>query len=117
MNDENLIPFNQRTASEQRDIARAGGIASGEARRERARVLKWLNDKGESGTQSDDIILNMIKAAKSLSAKDRVKAAEFVYRLAGEYTEKHEVETNITPADFAESVIENERTQRAKRSL
>lgn len=117
MNNENLIPLSQRTKSERRKIARDGGIASGEARREKARALKWLNEAGENGTQSDDIILNMIKAAKSLNAKDRVKAAEFVYRLAGEYSEKHEVETNITPADFAESVIENERTQRAERSL
>lgn len=116
MNDENLRPI-QLSHEEATRYGRDGGIASGEARREKARALKWLNESGENGTQSDDIILNMIKAAKSLNAKDRVKAAEFVYRLAGEYSEKHEVETNITPADFAESVIENERTQRAERSL
>lgn len=35
MNDENIRPygFDQRTASEQREIARNGGIASGESRR------------------------------------------------------------------------------------
>ena len=32
MNDQNLIPFNQRTESEQRAITRKGGIASGKAR-------------------------------------------------------------------------------------
>lgn len=34
-NDENLIPFNERTESEHREIAKAGGLASGEARRKR----------------------------------------------------------------------------------
>ena len=34
MNEKNLIPFNQRTESEQREIARQGGIKSGEVRRE-----------------------------------------------------------------------------------
>jgi len=34
-NDENLIPFGERTESEHRAIATAGGIASGEARRKR----------------------------------------------------------------------------------
>lgn len=39
MNESNLIPFNERTEKEQREIARKGGIASGEARR-RKRDLK-----------------------------------------------------------------------------
>lgn len=34
-NEENLIPFGERTESEHREIAVAGGIASGEARRKR----------------------------------------------------------------------------------
>ena len=34
-NDENLIPFGERTESEQRAIQSAGGKASGEARRKR----------------------------------------------------------------------------------
>ena len=33
MNDENLKPQNKRTKSEQREIARKGGIASGKSRR------------------------------------------------------------------------------------
>lgn len=34
MNEKNLIPFNERTADEQREIARQGGIKSGQVRRE-----------------------------------------------------------------------------------
>lgn len=37
-NEENLIPFNKRTESEQRAIQSAGGKASGEARRERKKM-------------------------------------------------------------------------------
>jgi hypothetical protein len=43
-NEKNLIPFDERTESEQREIARLGGIASGIARREKKTVQKILND-------------------------------------------------------------------------
>ena len=42
-NNENLIPFNKRTVSEQRKIQSAGGKASGEARRRKADFRKTLN--------------------------------------------------------------------------
>ncbi len=42
-NEKNLIPFNERTESEQREIAQAGGIASGAARRRR-RSMKEAAD-------------------------------------------------------------------------
>ena len=42
-NEENLIPFNERTESEQRQIAQKGGIASGAARR-RKRSMKEAAD-------------------------------------------------------------------------
>ena len=41
-NEQNLIPLNQRTKEEQREIQVAGGIASGEARREKATMRKTL---------------------------------------------------------------------------
>ena len=34
-NEENLKPFNNRTESEQREIAQKGGIASGQSRRQK----------------------------------------------------------------------------------
>lgn len=42
-NEKNLIPFNKRTESEQREIAQQGGIASGKARR-RKRSMKEAAD-------------------------------------------------------------------------
>lgn len=44
MNDQNLIPQSQRTKSERREIARQGGVASGEARRIKSRGRKLLLD-------------------------------------------------------------------------
>jgi len=41
-NEDNLIPFTERTENEQREIARQGGIASGKARREKATMLSTL---------------------------------------------------------------------------
>lgn len=41
-NEENLIPFNERTEKEQREIQRKGGIASGKTRRKKANMKKTL---------------------------------------------------------------------------
>lgn len=42
MNEQNLIPMNERSQSEARELGRKGGIASGEARRERAKFRELL---------------------------------------------------------------------------
>lgn len=42
MNDTNLVPMNQRTESEQREIGKRGGLASGEARREKKRLKEAI---------------------------------------------------------------------------
>ena len=44
MSNENLIPLNERTKDEQREIQRKGGIASGKARREKADLKKKVNE-------------------------------------------------------------------------
>ena len=41
-NNENLIPFNERTEEEVRAIAKKGGINSGKARKEKAALKKTL---------------------------------------------------------------------------
>jgi len=43
MSNENLIPFNERTEEEQRELARMGGIASGEARRRKRDIKDTLD--------------------------------------------------------------------------
>jgi len=42
INKENLIPMNERTKDEVREIATMGGIASGKARKEKATMKKTL---------------------------------------------------------------------------
>ena len=41
-NEENLIPFNERSVSETRELGRKGGIASGKTRRKKANMKKTL---------------------------------------------------------------------------
>lgn len=56
-NEKNLIPFNARTESEQREIAQAGGIASGAARRRR-RSMKEAADYYLSLPETDRRTVN-----------------------------------------------------------
>ena len=44
MNEKNLIPNNERSPSEVRENGRKGGIASGQARREKKTIQKILSD-------------------------------------------------------------------------
>jgi hypothetical protein len=67
MSEKDLIPFNERTESEQKEIARKGGIASGVARREKkllsqmyADVLADLENLPE-GQKLKDIVQDIIK--------------------------------------------------------
>ena len=55
MNENNLIPFNKRTESEQREIAAEGGKKSGEARRKKRDMKKTMEMLLElsPGTQED----------------------------------------------------------------
>lgn len=111
MNEENIIPhqFNsQQSREEAAKNGRAGGIASGEARRQAALFRKFLSmpasdtedaELGEGATQADEIVLNMIRAAKSKSGKDRVKAAELVYKMIGELSERLNITTGIDEAE------------------
>ena len=81
----NLIPFNERTKEEQREIATMGGYASGRVRQEKKRLRELLeialeleDDKGEKN--SEVIISSLIKEAK----KGNVKAFETIRDTIGE---------------------------------
>lgn len=56
-NEKNLIPFNERTESEQREIAQKGGIASGAARR-RKRSMRQAADYYLSLPETDRRTVN-----------------------------------------------------------
>ena len=93
---ENLIPFNERTEEEQREIARQGGIASGKARQEKATFKKTLemlldekNNKGK--TYRELSTLGLIKGAVDGKAEN-FKA---ILALMGEMEEKQQETPSI----------------------
>ena len=54
-NEENLIPMNERTKEEQREIARQGGIASGKVRKQQADLKKRLKEIANMALRAGDI--------------------------------------------------------------
>lgn len=65
----NLIPFTERTEEEQKDIARKGGIKSGEVRKARKtarEIFQKMLERQFSGDQIDDIL----SSSKSLLGDD-----------------------------------------------
>lgn len=106
-NNENLIPFNKRTVSEQREIQSAGGKASGKARRRKADFRKTLNmlltaeidneewkpvleALGVECTLESALLMAQIKEALEGSTK----AATFVAKYSGQSPEPEENRQN-----------------------
>lgn len=95
MNEENLIPFTERTKEEQREIARQGGIASGKARRERKTLKEELLLLLEKGDTQEKISLAMIQEALD----GNTKAFEVIRDTIGEKPEdklKADINRDIT---------------------
>lgn len=99
-NEQNLVSLKNRTTTEQRAIARAGGIASGEARRQKKTLRELGNMIGslqvnseknraimrEAGIADEDMIRDT-EALFRISLKAQqgdIKAAEFLAKLRGE---------------------------------
>ena len=102
-NEQNLIPFSERTESEQREIRSSGGIASGTARR-RKRSLKEAADLYLSLPVSDKRVWNrlsrqyvepedidnqmaVIAGLSKAAAKGDAKAAKVLFDLLGNDTD------------------------------
>ena len=110
MAESNLIPQSERTKEEQREIARAGGKASGRSRRRKRQfrdeleMLLQLTDKGKDGqpiinpltgrkqTVQQSITMQLLLKAR----KGDVKAAKLILDTLGELVlkeeHKHEIE-------------------------
>ena len=110
-NEKNLIPFDQRTAEEQRRIRSAGGIASGAARR-RKRSLKEAADLYLSLPVSDqrkwnrisrryvdpediDNQMAMIIGLVDAAADGDARAAKVIVDLLGDSAKADEAEVQI----------------------
>ena len=89
MNEENLIPMNERSESEVRELGRKGGIKSGEARREKKLFKEAIEKK--LGQSLDSMIDSMILQAQN----GNVQAITFLRDTIGEKpTDKVEAEVN-----------------------
>lgn len=115
-NEKNLIPFNKRTESEQREIAQQGGIASGKARRrkrsmkeaadyylslpetDRRRVNALLRDEVEP--EDIDNQMAVIKGITARAKKGDPQAANVLLKMLGE---------DNPPDDTAADTLENAR--------
>lgn len=113
-NDQNLIPFNERTESEQRKIATAGGIASGAARR-RKRALKdaadlflslpvtdrrvW-NKLARKGVDPEDIDnqMAMICGLHAQASLGDARAGKLLWEMLGENAKDDPVEDQLLKA-------------------
>ena len=63
MNEENLISLADRTTEEQREIARKGGIASGEARRRKKTLKEELIALLETNNNNEKISIAILNKA------------------------------------------------------
>lgn len=97
-NEQNLIPFDKLTESEQREIKRKGGIASGEARRAKKKaveVARLILDEiiNTKGGEAVEVRYAMIKKQVERALKHGdTKAFNAVIKLADEMpSEKHEI--------------------------
>ena len=77
MNEGNLIPFNKRTESEQREIARSGGKASGRARGFRAAAKKLVKENPEK-------IPAVLDAVYNEAVNGNMNASKLFIELCGE---------------------------------
>ena len=112
--EQNLIPLNQRTKSEQREIATKGGIASGVARREKktlkqiGEMIGSLNIKSEknraimreAGIHDEDMIndVGMMFRLNLKAQQGDTKAIELLAKLRGQLKEQISAEVaDVTP--------------------
>ena len=103
-NEQNLVPINERTKSEQREITRKGGIASGIARRQK-KTLAQIGDMiggldikseetkqrlREAGIADEDMVndVAMLFELNRNAKKGDVKSIELLAKLRGQLNDK-----------------------------
>jgi hypothetical protein len=104
-NEQNLVPNYERTPSERQEIARKGGIASGEARREKATMKKvlesMLDEVAKVKNNKDNLTykqlatLGLIKGAVDGNATNYKTIVEMIGELKQENETKEPI-INVT---------------------
>lgn len=104
MNDQNLIPTTELTENERRELARKGGIASGEARRRRKQLredlLVMLDEEVEFKTKDGQTVKATVQAgvARKLikqASEGNLKAIELMAKLTGEFENRVKLEGTV----------------------
>ena len=107
-NEQNLVPMDKRTEDEQREIARAGGIASGEARRKK-KTLKEIGDMigsldiknekvrgllAKAGIKEEDMVrdVGMMFTLAIKAGKGDTRSAELIAKIRGQLKEQQSIE-------------------------
>lgn len=80
--ENNLIPLNERTKEEQREIARKGGIASGKARRKKKLLRQILDEIGESRLNTNEA--KDIAKALSMNKRDVTYDVAIMFKAVNE---------------------------------
>lgn len=108
--EDNLIPMNERSESEVRELGRKGGIASGETRREKATMKKTLemlldtkNNKGI--TYRELTTLGLIKGATEGKAENYKTMLALLGELEEQHSETPSVNINIVDNSGLEKVL------------
>lgn len=96
---ENLIPMNERSEDEVRELGQKGGIRSGEVRREKATMKKvlemMLNTTNQDGeTYQHEVTLGLIANAIDKTKGGSPEAYKTILSVLGELQEQ----TNDTPS-------------------
>ena len=117
-NNENLIPFDKRTESEQREIRSAGGRASGKSRRRTAKLRETMNRlltmKVEVGELSDVLISD----GGESTYEEVIGMAMIQEAMNGNVKAYNAIMATVGQTDKSEEDLEEQRsrTDRAKRA-
>lgn len=107
-NEDNLIPFNERSQEEARELGKKGGIRSGEVRREKATMLqtleKMLNEeyKDTGQTYKELATLGLIKGAVNGSSRN-YEIIQSLMEKKEQKDESNEVIVELPAKDIASS--------------
>lgn len=125
-NEENLIPFNERSVSETRELGRKGGIASGKARRKKANMKKTLDaflvspvaspkmaEKLKEMGFEDDFESALIMVAIQKALKGSARHMELIAKIANSEGTKDSLDKKEQKARIKSLELENKRKAQA----
>lgn len=104
-NEKNLKKNSERTPSERRDIARRGGLASGQARKRKKMMREWAEvfgsqpytvhnaDGSETATDYDGAVVAALYQ-RAIQDQD-VRAAEFLAKITGQIEQHVKLDADV----------------------